>query len=114
MKTTVEVPDGLYRRAKVEAARRGRKLKDLVEEGLRLVLETPRDTRCDPSLAGLMKRASVQALSDGSLRDRPPRLPGAGRDPFRQWAPACAGVTVFLMSALARRRLRYLLIGSAR
>ena len=32
MKTTVEVSDALYRRAKSEAALRGRKLKDLVEE----------------------------------------------------------------------------------
>ena len=45
MKTTVEVSDALYRRAKSEAALRGRKLKDLVEEGLRLVLETPRGSR---------------------------------------------------------------------
>ncbi len=36
MKTTVEVPDDLYRRAKAEAALRGRKLRDLVEEGLRV------------------------------------------------------------------------------
>jgi hypothetical protein len=41
MKTTVEVSDDLYRRAKSEAALRGRKLKDLIEEGLRLVLEAP-------------------------------------------------------------------------
>jgi hypothetical protein len=32
VKTTVEVSDDLYRRAKSEAALRGRKLKDLVEE----------------------------------------------------------------------------------
>ncbi len=49
--------DDLYRRAKSEAALRGRKLKDLVEEGLRLVLETPRHIRRRPSLAGLMKGA---------------------------------------------------------
>ena len=42
MKTTVEVSDDLYRRAKAEAALRGRKLKDL--EGLRLVLEVPRES----------------------------------------------------------------------
>jgi hypothetical protein len=36
VETTVEVSDELYRRAKWEAALRGRKLKDLVEEGLRL------------------------------------------------------------------------------
>jgi hypothetical protein len=43
MKITVEVSDDLYRRAKAEAALRGRKLKDLVEEGLRLVLDAPFD-----------------------------------------------------------------------
>jgi hypothetical protein len=55
MKTTVEVSDDLYRRAKSEAALRGRKLRDLIEEGLRLVLETPRETQRRQSLAGLMK-----------------------------------------------------------
>jgi hypothetical protein len=39
MRTTVDLPDELFRRAKSEAALRGRKLKDLVEEGLRLVLD---------------------------------------------------------------------------
>jgi len=39
MRTTVDIPDELFRRAKSEAALRGRKLKDLVEEGLRAVLE---------------------------------------------------------------------------
>lgn len=43
MRTTVDIPDDLFRRAKSEAALRGRKLKDLVEEGLRLVLEKPAD-----------------------------------------------------------------------
>jgi hypothetical protein len=42
MRTTVEIPDELFRRAKSEAALRGRKLKDLVEEGLRLVLQDER------------------------------------------------------------------------
>jgi len=39
MRTTVDIPDELFRRAKSKAALRGRKLKHLVEEGLRLVLE---------------------------------------------------------------------------
>lgn len=39
MRTTIDIPDELFRRAKSEAALRGRKLKDLVEEGLRLVLK---------------------------------------------------------------------------
>ena len=36
---------------------RGRELKDLIEEGLRLVLETPCVTQRRQSLAGLIKRA---------------------------------------------------------
>jgi len=38
MKTTLEIPDELYRQAKVKAAQENRKMKDLVSEGLRLVL----------------------------------------------------------------------------
>ena len=41
MRTTIDIPDDLFRRAKSEAALRGRKLRDLVEEGLRLVLLSP-------------------------------------------------------------------------
>jgi hypothetical protein len=79
MKTTVEVPDDLYRRAK--AALRGRKLKDLVEEGLRLTLEAPRRTRGQPSLSGLMKRAC--GLVDSGVSDlasNPEHLRGLGPD----------------------------------
>lgn len=68
MKTTVEVPDDLYRQAKAEAALRGRKLRDLIEEGLRPVLESPRKRRRRPSLAGLMKGARAFApLDAGAL-----------------------------------------------
>jgi len=81
MKTTVEVSDDLYRRAKAEAALRGRKLKDLIEEGLRLVLEDPRRTPRPPSLAGLMKRARG-AIDSGvsDLASNPRHLSGFGRD----------------------------------
>jgi hypothetical protein len=41
VKTTIDLPDDLARRIKAAAALRGRKLKDLVAEGLRLVLEAP-------------------------------------------------------------------------
>jgi hypothetical protein len=41
MRTTVDLSDELFRRVKAEAALRGRKFKDLVEEGLRRVLEQP-------------------------------------------------------------------------
>jgi len=39
VKTTLEVPDELYRQVKARAALRRRKIKDYVAEGLRLALE---------------------------------------------------------------------------
>jgi predicted component of type VI protein secretion system len=84
MKTTVELPDELYRRAKAEAALRGRKLKDLVEEGLRLVLATARKTRRPPSLAGLTRRA--RGMIDSGVPDlasNPKHLAGFGRNDRR-------------------------------
>ncbi len=44
MKTTLEIPDDLYRQAKVQAARDNRKMKELVTEGLRLVLGLTKKT----------------------------------------------------------------------
>ena len=81
MKTTVEVPDELYRRAKAMAALRGRKLKDLVEEGLRLVLDPSGRTRRQRRLAELMKRArgTVDSGVD-DLASNPRHLSGFGRD----------------------------------
>jgi hypothetical protein len=81
MKTTVEVSDDLYRRAKAEAALQGRKLKDLVEEGLRLVLEGPRKTRRRRSLAALMKPARG-AVDSGvpDLGSNPEYLTGFGHN----------------------------------
>jgi predicted component of type VI protein secretion system len=83
MKTTVEVSDDLYRRAKAEAALRGRRLKDLVEEGLRLVLESPRENRRQ-SLAALMKGA--RGVVDSGVPDLASNreyLMGFGRDARR-------------------------------
>jgi len=49
MKLTVEIPDELFREAEAKAARNGSKLKDLVADGLRLVLvkgsSAPRQVR---------------------------------------------------------------------
>jgi hypothetical protein len=81
MNTTIDLPDDLYRRAKAEAALRGRRLKDLVEEGLRLVIEAPPERRRSPSLAGLMKRA--RGVVDSGVPDlgsNPKHLAGLGRD----------------------------------
>lgn len=80
MKTTVELSDELFRRAKAEAALRGRKFKDLVEEGLRLVLQTPRGERTAPSLEDLM--APARGVVDSGIPDlasNPKHLKGFGR-----------------------------------
>ena len=75
MRTTVDIPDALFRRAKSEAALRGRKLKDLVEEGLHLVLEGPpavADKRKRPP----RKRSAHDLMKEwcGILKDAPPDL----------------------------------------
>jgi hypothetical protein len=80
MKTTVELPDDLYRRAKAEAALRGRKLKDLIEEGLRLVLKASPRPRQQRRLAALMK--SARGMIDSGIPDlgsNPEHLAGFGR-----------------------------------
>lgn len=81
MKTTIELPDTLYRRAKATAALSGRRLKDLVEEGLRLVLDTPRKVRRQRSLAELM--AGARGVIDSGVPDlgsNPQHLKGFGRN----------------------------------
>ena len=57
MKTTLEIPDDIYRQAKIRAAHDNRKLKDLVSEGLRLVLGlSPQSASCS---LRRMKKAPV-------------------------------------------------------
>jgi hypothetical protein len=81
MKTTIEVPDDLYRRAKSLAALRGRRLKDLIEEGLRLVLEGPRKAGRQHSLSDLMKGArGVVDSGVPDLASSPRHLIGFGRN----------------------------------
>ena len=81
VKTTVEMPDDLYRRAKSFAALRGRRLKDLVEEGLRLVIDGPGKPRRQQSLSELMKGA--RGIVDSGVPDlasNPKHLKDFGRD----------------------------------
>jgi hypothetical protein len=81
MKTTVEMPDDLYRRAKAEAALRGRRMKDLIEEGLHLVLEGQGKRKQRPRLADLMKHGlGVVDSGVGDLASNPAHLAGFGRD----------------------------------
>ena len=41
MKATIDFDEALYRRLKIEAARRGRTIRELIAEGVRHVLDTP-------------------------------------------------------------------------
>jgi len=81
MKTTIELPDPLYRQAKAVAALRGRKLKDLVEEGLRLAIAAQQHEPGTPTLAELMRPA--QGIVDSDVHDlgtNPDHFIGFGQD----------------------------------
>jgi hypothetical protein len=85
MRTTVELPDDLFRRAKSEAALRGKKFKDLVVEGLNSVLETqrPRATvrKRRPTVHDLIKD-SIGIVHSGipDLASNPKHLEGLGHE----------------------------------
>ena len=83
MKTTIELPDDLYRRAKAQAALSGRRLKDLIEEGLRLVLTSTGNTR-RRSLTQLLKGArGIVNSGIPDLASNPNHLADFGRDARR-------------------------------
>jgi len=67
MKTTIELPDDLHRRAKAAAARRGSTLKELIEEGLRLVIQRSGKPAPRRSLAALIKGA--RGMIDSGIPD---------------------------------------------
>lgn len=81
MRTTIELSDEIFRRAKAEAALRGRKFKDLVEEGLRRVLEQPEvGTRSPVSLHDLMSDCcGVAKPTPPDYATNPAHLEGFGR-----------------------------------
>ena len=86
MKTTIEVSDELYRRAKAEAALRGQRVRDLIEEGLRRVLDEPHSRPKPPkaTLAELMK--DFCGMVDSGVDDlatNPKYFADFGRDAFR-------------------------------
>jgi hypothetical protein len=77
MRTTVDIPDELFRRAKSEAALRGRKLKDLVAEGLRLVLDNEKaPAEAEPKPPRPRKGSLHDALKEwcGMFDEGPPDL----------------------------------------
>lgn len=66
MKTSLEIPDDLYRQAEARAARERREINDLVSDGLRLVLG-----------AGKWEASRTSALAAlEKVRRHPPYPPG--------------------------------------
>lgn len=83
MKTTVDLPDDLFRKAKATAALRGVKFKDLVQEGLLRVLDEPGEAHeaHQKSLYDLMK-AACGIVSSGTtdLASNARHMEDFGRD----------------------------------
>ncbi len=85
MRTTVDLSDELYRRVKSEAALRGRRFKDLVEEGLRRVLEAPEPETSakqppGPSVHDLMRACcGVAKNAPADYATNPKYMEGFGR-----------------------------------
>jgi hypothetical protein len=67
MKATIDFDKVLYQRLKIEAARRGRTVKDLVSEGVRLILsrpqtaQSPKSAEKPPAWLGDLKRYAKKA-----------------------------------------------------
>jgi len=69
MKTTLEIDDALYREAKAFASLTGRKMKDLVTEGLRLALQPP--PQPESKAKASRKLAACFAEADKAMKAAP-------------------------------------------
>ena len=87
MKTTVEIRDDIFRRAKAQAALRGIKFKDLVEEGLLCKLsEVEKPSESGPVVTAwdLMKDGcGIVSSGLGDLSTNPKHMEGYGKDSKR-------------------------------
>jgi hypothetical protein len=82
VKTTIDLPETLLRRAKATAALQGRKLRELAQEGLERVLAQPNAPgAAGPSAFELMKDGcGVVESGVGDLSCNPQHLEGFGRE----------------------------------
>lgn len=87
MKTTLELPDELYRQVKTRASSQNRKIKDLVSEGLRAVLTAHPSTSTDDrnesnrvleALDDILRCPSLPAGRIASLQSEARRLRSEG------------------------------------
>jgi hypothetical protein len=65
MKTTLNIDDSVMQRLREEAARQGRTMSELVEGGLRLILDGPRQ---DAEPAGPQRPAALPSWDSGGAR----------------------------------------------
>ncbi len=76
MKTTLEIPDELYRAVKAKAALEGKRVTDVVIQGLRMALEKPQIalTRVEFPIIKSSKRKDKADASNmnGRSLDKPP------------------------------------------
>lgn len=85
MRTTVDLSDDIYRRIKAEAAMRGRKFKDLVEEALHQLLASSEPDKAEkatsqPSFHDLMRDCcGVVADTPTDYATNPKYMEGFGR-----------------------------------
>ena len=81
MKATIDLPEDILRRVKAEAALRGRKLRELVLEGIMRVLEEPEPiprARAKPKKR-FMDGCGIVNSGVGDLSSNPQHLEGFGR-----------------------------------
>ncbi len=81
MKTTIDLPEGLLRRAKAEAAMRGQKLRELVAEGIVRVLDHPEPAKAATrKVRGrFMDGCGIVDSGVGDLSSNPKHMEGFGR-----------------------------------
>lgn len=72
MKTTLEIDDDLYREAKAVAALTGRKMKDLVSDGLRWAVRPAERRQTETPATAARKLAACFARADELMREAPP------------------------------------------
>jgi hypothetical protein len=79
MKTTIDLPEDVLRRAKAEAALRGRKLRELVLEGIIRVLDHPEPAPDRRPAARFADGCGIVNSGLGDLSSNPKHMEGFGR-----------------------------------
>jgi intracellular sulfur oxidation DsrE/DsrF family protein len=79
VKTTIDLPEELIRRVKSEAALRGQKLRELVQEGIEYVLEHPAEKATSTTTHRFEDGFGIVKSGVGDLSSNPKHMEGFGR-----------------------------------